>query len=275
MAKASYSKHVPDFRLITNYAETGRSFAHRMNPWTKAALLVTVVLLVIVVKDIYVLFVLYGVTVSFYAASRLSLRLLTGWYSLPVFFVVTLSITFMFTEPGDQIISVHLGGTHVALTDNGVLLLVQLLVRALAAVTMSLAFFMTTKYSDIAQIASKILPRTLASMFLLSYRFTFETSDEVSDVIDAMRSRSGGLVRSLTRQSKTFAGIVGLSFIHAFERGERIAKAMEARGFSGRFPMAEKIPSLKTRDYAVIALAFLAFALAAYSRYFNSKLIGW
>lgn len=275
MAKASYSKHIPDFRLITNYAERGRSITHRTNPWTKATLLVAVVLLVIVVENLYALVVLLSLTILFYAISGLPLRLLAGWYSLPLFFVVTLSLTFMFTEPGSHIVSFHLAGAIISLTDNGVLLLIQLLVRALAAVTMSLAFFMTTRYSDIAQIASKVLPRTLSSMFLLSYRFTFETSDEISDVIDAMRSRSGGLARTLTRQSRTFAGIVGLAFIHAFERGERIAKAMEARGFSGRFPMSEKLPALRAKDYAVISLAVLAFALAAYSRYFNSKLIGW
>lgn len=275
MAKASYSKHIPDFRLITNYAERGRSITHRMNPWTKAVLLVAIVMLVIVVANLYVLVILLAFAILFYAVSKLPLRLLAGWYSLPVFFVVTLSLTFMFTEPGRDVVSFRLAGAHIALTDNGVLLLIQLLVRALTAVTMSLAFFMTTRYVDIAQIASRILPRTLSSMFLLSYRFTFETSDEISDVIDAMRSRSGGLARSLTRQSKTFAGIVGLSFIHAFERGERIAKAMEARGFSGRFPMSEKIPSLKVKDYAIIGLAVLAFALATYSRYFSNKLIGW
>ena len=274
MSRKSYSRHIPDFRLVTHYAESRRSLIHRMNPWTKAVLLVFVILFVIIIQDPYLLAILLVATVAFYAAARLPLTLLLGWYTLPVFFVLTLAVLFMFSEPGRQLASFTLLGMRIALTENGILLVVNLLMRALAAVTFSLAFFMTTRYTNIAVIASKSLPKPLDNIFLLSYRFTFETSDEVADVLDAMRSRSGGLVKGVSRQTKMFAGIIGLAFVHAFERAERIAKAMEARGFTGTFPMTEKIPRMSYGDYALIALVALALATVAYSRYFNN-LIGW
>ena len=274
MSRKSYSRHIPDFRLVTHYAESRTSLIHRMNPWTKAILLVFVILFVVIVQDPYLLAILLVATVAFYAAARLPLTLLIGWYSLPVFFVLTLAVLFVFSEPGRTLASFEILGTRIGLTDNGVLLVAGLLMRALAAVTFSLAFFMTTRYTNIAVIASKSLPNPMDSIFLLSYRFTFETSDEIADVLDAMRSRSGGLVKGISRQTKLFAGIIGLAFVHAFERAERIAKAMEARGFSGTFPMTEELPKMRFADYALVGVVAVALAIVAYSRYFNN-LFGW
>lgn len=274
MSRRSYSRHIPDFRLVTFYAESGKSLIHRMSPWTKVALLALMVLFVIILKDLYLLIAVFAVALVFYAAGRLPLHLLFGWFSLPVFFVVTISIMFMFTEPGEQLVSLQVSGFHIALTDNGVLLLVKLLLRALTVVAFSLAVFMTTRYSDIAYIATKTMPKTLANIFLLSYRFTFETSDEISDVIDAMHSRGGDLVKSASRQARTFAGIFGLSFVHAFERAERIAKSMESRGFTGTFPMTERLPRPTLGGYALLGLVMIALGVVTYSRYV-SKLFGW
>lgn len=260
--------------MVTHYAESGSSALHRMNAWTKMALLGIVVVFVIVLMDIYLIALLFVATVAFYSLGRLPLKLLVGWYSMPVLFVVTISILFMFTEPGQELASIELLGQRVVVTDNGVLLLVKLLLRALAVVTFSLAVFMTTKYSHITQIASRVLPQSLANVFLLSYRFTFETTDEMSDVIDAIHARNGNLVRGASRQTKLFAGIFALAFVHAFERAERIAKAMEARGFNGTFPMAEKLPRPGVGGYAVISLTALALAAVTYSRYVED-LFGW
>jgi len=275
MTRRAYSKHIPDFRYVTFFAERGTSLIHRSNPWTKLALLALVVGLVTVLMNPYLLFVLLCVTITFYAAARLPLRLLLGWWTLPIFFVLSLSVLFVFTEPGDKLASLGIGGFTLAVTDNGVLLTINLMMRALAVVTFSLAVFMTTKYNHIVHITYRLMPMTLASIFLLSYRFMFETSDEFSDILDAMHSRSGHLANGVVRQSKTYAGIFGLAFVHAFERAEMISKAMEARGFVGNLPTAENIPRPTYRGYVVIAIGLLALALAVYSRYFNDNMVGW
>jgi len=275
MARRSYSTHIPDFRYITYFAESGNSIVHSMNPWTKAALLFFVVALVSVVMDLYWLLVILVLTVTFYMAGKLPLKLLIGWYTLPVFFVLSLSVLFIFTEPGTSLLRTEIVGVPIAITDRGVLLMLKLLVRALAVVTISISLFMTTKYSHITVVVSRIMPGTLANIFLLSYRFMFETSDEVSDVLDAMRSRSGGLARGMLRQSKMFAGIFGLAFVHAFDRAERIAKAMEARGYTGEFPIAEPLPMPSAGGYALVAVGVVSLAIAAYSRYFDKGLFGW
>ncbi len=275
MSRRTYSKHIPDFRLVTYFAESGDSMVHRINPWTKGVLLIFTVGLATVLTDIWILLFLLALSIAFYAAARLPLGVLIGWWTLPVVFVVTLTVMFMFTEPGEQLLTFDVFGKRISITDNGIMLVVKLLVRALAVVTVSLTLFMTTRYTHIAHMAFRTLPGTLANMFILSYRFMFETSDEISDVLDAMHSRSGSLARGFSRQTKIFAGIFGLSFVHAFERAERIAKAMEARGFAGQFPRTERVPLPSYGGCALIALAAVAFAIATYSRYFAGGPLGW
>lgn len=269
MSRRSYSKHIPDFRFITYFAESRTSVIHDMSPWTKAAMLPVMVALVTVVNDLRWMIVIYGLSLAFYASGRLPLKVLVGWYTFPIIFVITLAVLFMFTVPGQALFTLHLGSATISISDNGALLVALLLVRALTVVTYSLALFMTTKYNQIAHLAFKTMPKTMANLFLLSYRFMFETFDEVSDVLDAMHSRNGNLAKGVSRQGRLYAGIIGLAFIHAFERGEKIGKSMEARGWTGSFPIVDRVARPGPGGYALIIFAVVALALAGILRYTN------
>jgi len=275
VSRRSYSKHIPDFRFVTFFAESGSSVVHRMNPWTKAAMLPIMVALVTVVNDIFWLLALFALSLVFYAAGRLPLKVLIGWYTFPIIFVVTLALLFMFTVPGDRLFTLRFGGASISISDKGLLLVATLLVRALTIVTYSLALFMTTKYNQIAHLSFKMMPKTMANLFLLSYRFMFETFDEVSDVLDAMHSRNGNLAKGISRQGRLFAGIIGLSFVHAFERGEKIGKSMESRGWTGSFPVIDTVSRPSAGGYALIVAGLIVLALAGYSRYFGTIVKGW
>ncbi len=274
MTRRAYSTHVPDFRYITYFAETGSSIVHRMNPWTKLALIVFSVVFVTVVLDIYLAIALLVFALLFYVAARLPIKVIIGWWSMPVLFVVSLSFLYLFTEPGRTLAELNLGGLRLGITGAGVGIMLVLLVKALAVVTVSLTVAMTTRYNYIVHMAYRIMPGVLATVFLLTYRFMFETADEFSDILDAMHSRSGGLVKGV-RRSRTFAGIFGIGFVHAFERAETISKAMEARGFTGDLPVTDRLPRPTYKGYALIALAVFVIGVVSYWRYFNINLTGW
>jgi len=275
MSRRSYSKHVPDFRFITHFAETGSSPVHRMNPWTKIALLFFVVAFATVLTEPLHLTILFAATLLFYASGRLPIRVLIGWFTFPVMFVLTIAIMFVFTEPGTDLARFDVLGMSVGITDQGVLVLAKLVVRALAVVTFSLTVFMTTKYAHVAHMMHRTMPGHLATVFLLSYRFMFVTTDEVTDVLDAMHSRNGSLAKGVARQTGMFAGIFGLAFVHAFERAERIAKAMESRGFTGKLPVADSCGRPSAMGYALVMSSAVLLALAAYARYFDPVVPGW
>jgi len=272
-SRRSYTKHVPDIRLITHYAEKTDSIIHRVNPWTKAAMLFFIVALVTVVMDFLLLAVIYVFALGFYAAAKLPLKLLVGWYFLPLVFVLTLVIMFVFTEPGTEIARLTIGTLVIAVTDNGLILMAKLVVRALAVVTFSLAVFMTISYKHVVYIARRLMPGPLATMFLLTYRFLYVTSDEITDLLDAVHSKNGNMVRGMLKQTKMFAGIFAHAFIHAFDRADRVSKAMEARGFTGDFPIVERVSAPRPREIAVVGALTVFLVLALVSRY--SGMEGW
>ncbi|HUU07796.1 MAG TPA: energy-coupling factor transporter transmembrane component T [Thermoplasmata archaeon] len=272
-SRRSYTKHVPDIRLITHYAEGTDSVIHRVNPWTKAAMLFFIVALVTVVMDFIILAVIYMFALGFYTAAKLPLKLLVGWYFLPLVFVLTLVIMFVFTEPGTEIARMTLGPLVIAVTDNGLVLVAKLVIRALAVVTFSLAVFMTISYRHVVYIARRSMPGPLATMFLLTYRFLYVTSDEMTDLLDAVHSKNGNMVRGVLRQTRMFAGIFAHTFIHAFDRADRVSKAMEARGFTGDFPIVERVSAPRAREIAVVGAFAVFLALALVSRY--SGMAGW
>ncbi|MDD5143825.1 CbiQ family ECF transporter T component [Methanoregula sp.] len=261
MSPSMISEHIPDLDLITSCAERQDSVFSRASPWTKLILLILVVLVITLTANLLVLSAIYiGILVSCFAAG-LPMRKIIAWYAMPVIFVLSLVGILAWTEPGIALISIPLGGFVLTLTDQGVLLVVTLLLKALISVTFSLFFLMTTKYAHFSAMVSRIFPSPLDQVFLLAYRFLFLTLAMAASLLKAVRSRGGGLIRSIRVQGRLFAGIFGLVFIRSFERAERVEKAMAARGYNGSLSAHTKIPAPGIAGYFLICAGCSAVLL--------------
>lgn len=254
MSSTSLSPHIPDLDLITYYAENGHSFLSQISPWTKGCLLFFLVVLITVSRSLVLLLLLYCIVLLLYLLAGLPAGKLISWYTIPVMFVLSLVGLMMWSEPGRALFSWTLLTFTLALTDNGVLLVITLLIKALIMVTFSLVFLMTTRYQHVAGIISRIFPAPLDQIFLLAYRFLFLTLAMTASLFKSVRSRGGSLVHSLRVQGRLFAGIFALVFIRSFERGERVHKAMTARGFNGRYPLSGEVPRPGIFEYGLLAV---------------------
>ncbi|MFA5268000.1 MAG: energy-coupling factor transporter transmembrane component T [Methanoregula sp.] len=268
MSSTSLSPHIPDLDLITYYAEKGDSIFSRVSPWTKGCLLFFIVLLVTVSRSLVLLFGLYLVVLLLYLLAGLPAGKLAYWYTLPALFVISLVGIMMWNEPGIPLFSWTSGVFTLTLTDNGALLVVTLLIKALITVTFSLFFLMTTRYQHFAGIISRIFPEPLDQIFLMAYRFIFLTLAMTSSLLKSIKSRGGGLMHSLRMQGRLFAGVFALIFIRSFERGERVHKAMISRGFSGSYPLSGEVPRPAPAEYGLLfvtgALVSLIVFLSPY-----------
>ena len=257
------SEHIPDLDLITSYAERQDSFFSRVSPWTKFFLLVLIVLLITLTRSLIVLSMLYGLILLSYWLAGLPVKKLFSWYTMPVIFVITLVGILAWTEPGTPVISLPLPVFPLTLTDNGVLLVVTLLLKALISISFSLFFLMTTRYEHFSGMIYRIFPEPLDQIFLMAYRFLFLTLAMTGSMLKAVRSRGGGLIHSVRMQGRLFAEVAGLVFIRSFERAERVHKAMIARGYrgAGSYSARTKIPSPGFAEYGVLAAAVLAIVI--------------
>lgn len=250
---STISGHIPDIDLITYYSEHNRTVFARMSPWTKAIALAIIVLFITVVKSLVLIVLLYALVLAIFAAAGLPVRKLFAWYTLPLFFVLSLVVLMIWNVPGHTLFSVGAFGYSVTLSDNGLLMLVQLTLKALISVTFSLFFLMTTKYNYFSTMIYRVFPSPIDQIFLMSYRFIFLTLKMVDAMAKALRSRGSGLIASALKQSKLFAEVFALVFIRSYDRAERVSKAMESRGFNGKYMATTQIPPMRLADYAVVA----------------------
>ncbi|WP_319580305.1 energy-coupling factor transporter transmembrane component T [uncultured Methanospirillum sp.] len=257
MSTASISDHLPDINLITSLAERQTTLFSRISPWTKLGMLICIILVITCIQNVAVLLVLYAVLLLLFRAADLPVKKLLAWQVLPAFFVLSLVGILIWNEPGSIIFMLPLGPFSLQLTDNGLLLLVRLLVKALISFTASIFFLMTTRYEHFSALIYQIFPTPLDQIFLMAYRFLFLTLAMTGSVLKAVRSRGGGLIHSVRIQGKLFAEVAGLVFIRSFEQAERVEKAMIARGYaSGTYRTLTVVPSPTTPEYVLLVAAY-------------------
>jgi cobalt/nickel transport system permease protein len=75
------------------------------------------------------------------------------------------------------------------------------------------------------------LPRVLVATLQYMYRYLFVLADELDRMAQARRSRT--FRRSGRLDWGLLTGLIGILFLRAFERGERVHAAMLARGWDG------------------------------------------
>jgi cobalt/nickel transport system permease protein len=263
MSTTSLSSHIPDFDLITYYAERQDSWFSRVSPWTKFFALIFLVMAITITRNLLIIAGLYILVFLLYAGAGLPIKKLLAWYTLPVIFVLSLIGILMWSEPGVPVISAGIFGFTLTLTDNGLTLAVTLLLKALISITFSLFFLMTTRYQHFAGMIARIFPSPLDQIFLMAYRFLFLTLAMTASLFKSVRSRSGGLMHSIRMQGRLFAGIFALVFIRSFEQGERVHKAMIARGFAGTYTTMGEVPRPAAIGYGMIGIMGIAVLVLA------------
>jgi cobalt/nickel transport system permease protein len=149
----------------------------------------------------------------------------------------------------------------LTLTDNGLILIITLLLKALISVTYSLFFLMTTRYQHFSAMIYRIFPSPLDQIFLLAYRYLFLTLSMTGAIFKAVRSRGGGIIHSVRVQGRIFAEVFALVFIRSFDRAERVHQAMIARGYNGKYEAGTDIPKPGLSGFCVMGAFVCAIAL--------------
>jgi cobalt/nickel transport system permease protein len=261
---STLSNHVPDPRLITAFAERGDGLLHRINPWTKIGIVGALVLAVTSFQGLGVMAALYGLVLLVYGIAGLPYRRLVGWYTLPMLFIVSVAGPLAFLEPG-----VALGGAlttpvgELSVTYAGLVLFGELTCRSLTVVTFVLAASMTTRYTDIAHMLGRLLPRPIDQIALLTYRFTFVMVETLEDLVKAALSR-GATLSEFWANRRLYARILGMTMLAAIERSERLVKSMQVRGYQGDLTLYGDVPRPPMAELLLVVGAYgvvIAYAL--------------
>ncbi len=149
-----------------------------------------------------------------------------------------------------------LGPWDVAFTDRGIDLAVLVLLRSIAGISVMLFFATSTPISHMAHAMRSVrLPRELAELVILVYRYSFLVLEQSEKMFVAARCRLG--TKGLKNSLRTFSMISVGMFTRSVDAAERSQTALHCRNFKGEFPVYRP-PARLTAGWALLPVVSFA-----------------
>jgi len=219
--------------FLDRYSDLG-SIIHRLDPRVKTIFFFALILVIVSTPP--------QETVKFlgYFLMLLILLLLSRVPFLYVFartlviipFVLMIAIFIPFFKGGEVAGSYNFLTLHLTISDKGLLILQNILIKSWLSVLSLTILTSTAKFSSLLK-ALEILktPRVLILIASFFYRYMFLLVDQIMKIKNARDSRS--FKKNPLYQLKIFGYMIGELFIRTYNRAERIYLAMLSRGFNG------------------------------------------
>ncbi len=123
----------------------------------------------------------------------------------------------------------------------------------------------TTPYNDILGFVSKVMPRVLRDGLFMTYRSFFILFQLMANFITALRLRGGFQPKRFWRNSGNIGSGVGILFIHAYDKSQRLYDVMSIRGYSGRLSGTHRYRAVSVNDLPYLLAAAVFLGEAAYA----------
>lgn len=231
----------------------GISQIHRLDPRVKIVVAVLYAFAVALSSRFSAILPALSFSFALIGLSRLPLRDVAKRVAMVNGLVLFLWLIVPVTYPGQALFS---AGPLTA-TREGVFVALRITVKSNAILLAFIALIATSPVAILGAALSRLrVPEKIVHLFLLTYRYIFVMEEEYRRLVRSAAVRG---FRPSTRLHtyRTFAYLVGMLFVRATERAERVHKAMVCRGFSGRFHTLYEF-SCTRRDLAWLAAAITA-----------------
>lgn len=171
-------------------------------------------------------------------------------------FVLAIAIFIPFFKKGTVAGAYSFGTVRLTVTHEGLTILWNVLAKSYLSALSLILLSSSTRFSDLLHGLEKMkAPRILLMILSFMYRYIYVVADELMRMKRAMDSRT---VRSRKLpRIKALSSMLGVLFVRAYERGERVYLAMCARGFDG------DIRTLSSQRMRASDISFLFAGIAA------------
>lgn len=251
--------------FIDKYSEID-SCIHRLDPRIKIFGIFALVLSVVFTRpSCFVCFTLYFLFIAILILlSKIPLNFIFKRSLAIIPFVLMIAVFIPFFKKGEIAGAYSFGSLRLTVTYGGLMIFWNVLIKAYLSVLSMILLMASTRFSDLLKALQHLrLPRIFTMILSFMYRYIFVVQDELMKMEQAKQARSVGGSRWL--HTKALANMVGVLFIRAYERGEKIYLAMCSRGFNGE---------IKTMHNFQIGRADLYFLLALVSVLAGVRIIG-
>ena len=227
-----------------------KSLIHKLDPRTKIITFLLFIVFVITSSPTdYIQFLSYSaiiLTVVF--LSKVPLGYVFKRVLVIIPFVLLVAIFLPFANKGQE----------------GWIIFGNVMIKSILAVLATIMLSSTTKFHKLLKGLELLkFPKILIMILSFMYRYVFILVDEAQRMERARDSRYFG--GEYLRQIKIICNIIGLLFIRAYERGERVYQSMSARGFEGNIITMNKLEYTITDVYFYIIFIVIIMTIKIWS----------
>ncbi len=143
----------------------------------------------------------------------------------------------------------------------GVRLSAQITLKSLAIIAVFTTLVATIPVNTLGQSLARLgVPAKLVYLLLMCYRYIFVIEQEYHRLVAAMKIR-GFRPRTNLHTYRSYAYLIGMLFVRAATRADRVYQAMRCRGFDGRFHSLATFPPHPANQWFALAAAFAMILL--------------
>ena len=234
------------------------SYIHKIDPRIKIISTVIMILSIILTPPVsFYSFLLYALLIACLVfLSKIPFGFVLK-RSLVVFPFVVLAACFIpFFKEGEIAGGYSFGALRVQVTYAGLTIFWNIFIKAYLSILCMALLAASTGFPSLLKGLEKLkVPGLLIMIFSFMYRYFFIIIDELMKMKQAKDSRSIGGSRWF--HIKVFANMIGMLFVRAYERGEKVYIAMCSRGFTGAIRLVNPIAVKRSDVYFLVTIVCL------------------
>ncbi len=217
--------------MISEHFATGNSMIHRLDPRIRVGLTCGYAFVVALSYQFSVLIVALVVAALLVVISQIDLIKVIKRMIWVNALILLLWLLLPFTFHGEAL--THIGS--FAIYRPGVVLAAQITLKSNAILLAFIALVATMSLSTLGHALYRLhVPEKIVQLLLMTYRYIFVIEQEYQRLVRAAKIR-GFRPGTNTNTYRTYAYVVGMLFVRAASRAERVHQAMQCRGFKGKF----------------------------------------
>jgi cobalt/nickel transport system permease protein len=239
--------------MINETVALGSSPIHRLDPRIRIISAAAFSIVVALAERFPVLLLALLISVLMHFSARLDSRLALKRLKAILLFLIMLWVILPVTYQGPTLSVIG----PLTLTRPGVVLAAQISLKSITILWSLIALVATIPFAATGQALQQLkVPSKMVLLLLMTYRYLFVIEQEYQRIMRAVHIR-GFKPQTRLHTYKTYAYIIGMLFVRAFARADRVNKAMLCRGFKGRFYSLQSF-SITARDrwFAAAMFAF-------------------
>jgi cobalt/nickel transport system permease protein len=255
--------------LLDDYAQ--RNALKDVSPKVKLLLgLGSILLCISSSTPVAPIFVAASMSAIIVGMAKIPARFYAKLLLIPLSFALLSSAVVAFMHgTGAPIFSVDILGFSLAIRTDGANLALLLIARTLGGMCSLFFIALTTPMIEIFSVLKSVrIPEVLLELSMMIYRYIFVFLDQAAMIHHAQTMRLGD--SSLTARVHSFAMLCSVLFLQAWEQGERLIVAMDARCYDGRLDLMHQSGRTTPKSVAFVMIYLSAvLAVAVLSREFQ------